>query len=354
MTTHRSIGEFNPDKETWTAYTERLEEYFLANDVESAEKQRAVLLSVCGASTYQLIRDLLAPDRPNTKSFREIVKIVQEHHQPPPSFIVQRYNFNMRNQEEGESISTFIANLRRLSEHCKYERILDDMLRDRLVCGVRDKRIQQRLLAEPELTFQKARELALAAETAARNSQDLQASKTSITRAELLLKIQSQRKTLKSSTDADGTTACYHCGGNHFAKGCRFQEAVCRLCKKRGHIARACRTKSRGKPSGNTHKVNTDPSKSDEEILALFCTKSKSIEPITITVSANQADLVMEVDTGASVSLMSEATYKRTWRTTTYLDRQHQLRTYSGECLKCSELSRLMLSTRTKTSNYPY
>ena len=49
------------------------------------------------------------------------------------------------------------------------------------------------------------------------------------------------------------------------------------------------------------------------EIIALFCTKSISIEPITITVSANQADLVMEVDTGASVSLMSEATYKRTW-----------------------------------------
>ena len=88
------------------------------------------------------------------------------------------------------------------------------MLRDRLVCGIRDKRIQQRLLAEPELTFQKARELALAAETATRNSQDLQANKTPITtNTEPLLKIQRQRKTLKSSTDADGATACYRCGG---------------------------------------------------------------------------------------------------------------------------------------------
>ena len=30
MATHGSIGEFNSEKETWTAYTERLEEYFLA------------------------------------------------------------------------------------------------------------------------------------------------------------------------------------------------------------------------------------------------------------------------------------------------------------------------------------
>ena len=137
---------------------------------------------MCSASTYQLIRDLLAPDRPNTKSFKEIVILVKEHHQPAPSFIVQRYNFNMRNQcnKQKNQFSDFIARLRRLSEHCKYCRaILDDILCDCLVCGIRDNRIQQRLLAEPDLKFQKARELALAAEPASRNSQDLQASKTS-------------------------------------------------------------------------------------------------------------------------------------------------------------------------------
>ena len=57
------------------------------------------------------------------------------------------------------------------------------MLRDRIVCGVRDKRLQQRLLAKPDLNFEKARELAIAAcaEAATRNSQDLQASQTSST-----------------------------------------------------------------------------------------------------------------------------------------------------------------------------
>jgi len=40
------------------------------------------------------------------------------------------------------------------------------MLRDRLVCGVNDSRIQRRLLAELELTFKKAYELAQAIEMA--------------------------------------------------------------------------------------------------------------------------------------------------------------------------------------------
>ena len=135
MATHGSIGEFNSGVEDWASYTERLEQYFAANDVEDADKQHAILLSGCGASTYQLIRDLVAPAKPTTKTFAELVKLVQEHHQPPPSFIVQRYNFNMRNQKEGETIAQFVAALRRLSEHCKFEATLDDMLRDRIVCG---------------------------------------------------------------------------------------------------------------------------------------------------------------------------------------------------------------------------
>ena len=82
MATHGSIGEFVNSQEDWRSYTERLQQYFTANDVENAEKQRAILLSVCGASTYQLIRNLVAPAKPTDKSFAEIVTLVQEHHTP--------------------------------------------------------------------------------------------------------------------------------------------------------------------------------------------------------------------------------------------------------------------------------
>ena len=48
------------------------------------------------------------------------------------------------------------------------------MLRDRLVCGINDQRLQRRLLAEPMLTFEKAWELAQASETAERNAKQLE------------------------------------------------------------------------------------------------------------------------------------------------------------------------------------
>ena len=44
--THGSIEAFNPANEDWVSYTERLEQYFTANDIkaEEADKRRAILL----------------------------------------------------------------------------------------------------------------------------------------------------------------------------------------------------------------------------------------------------------------------------------------------------------------------
>ena len=49
------IGEFNSQLEDWCSYNERLQNYFIANDIKSEVKQCAVLLSVCGLHTYKLV-----------------------------------------------------------------------------------------------------------------------------------------------------------------------------------------------------------------------------------------------------------------------------------------------------------
>ena len=64
MATHGTLGEFNPIREDWTYYAERLELYFTANDIVTEKKQQAILLSVCSAETCRLIRDLGAPTKP--------------------------------------------------------------------------------------------------------------------------------------------------------------------------------------------------------------------------------------------------------------------------------------------------
>ena len=86
---HGTVGEFNSDQENWVSYTEHLTQYFIANGIaELGNKCRAILLSSCGAPTYQLNRNLVAPGKPTDKTFSEIVVLVHDHHQPRSSTIV--------------------------------------------------------------------------------------------------------------------------------------------------------------------------------------------------------------------------------------------------------------------------
>ena len=305
MATHGNVGEFKHGAEDWTAYCERLEQYFTANDVDDAGKKRAILLSGCGAATYQLVRNLVAPDKPTDKSFQEIVKLVKEHHTPPPSVIVQRFKFNFRSQREGESVGEFVAELRRLSEHCKFDATLDDMLRDRLVCGIRDVRTQRRLLAESDLKLKKAFELAQAAEVAEKNAKDLRKPIVGAVHA------------LPKQPGTPVSDNCSRCGGKHAAATCRFKDAECHFCHKKGHLAKVCRTKARQsapqscrqrRDRKSTQRRTLQVSEAEggaDSTYTMFPVQGEAgkTDPLRVTVQVNSADLEMEVDTGASCSI---------------------------------------------------
>lgn len=66
------IEEFNPAQNDLESYTERLEQYFVANEVTTEEKKTAVLLSVIGAKAYEVLKSLIAPDKPSEKSYADL------------------------------------------------------------------------------------------------------------------------------------------------------------------------------------------------------------------------------------------------------------------------------------------
>ena len=85
---HGHLGEFDSTQEEWEMNTERLEQYFTANDVRDAGKQRAILLSCCGASTYQLIKSVPAPNRSTDVPFDDIVAQMRTYFHLTPSEMV--------------------------------------------------------------------------------------------------------------------------------------------------------------------------------------------------------------------------------------------------------------------------
>ena len=173
MATFGQVGAFKEGQEEWKQYVERLEQYLIANGVEDADKKRAVFLSTIGPQAYKLLSSLVAPAAPSEKSYRELVQAMKDHHSPPPSEIVQRYRLHTRFRQQGETVATYVSELRAIAQWCNFGESLENMLRDRLVVGIDNEAIQRRILSESTLTFKKALELAQSLEAAARNTKEI-------------------------------------------------------------------------------------------------------------------------------------------------------------------------------------
>ena len=72
---------------------ERIEEYFVANDINEAKK-RSTLLCNIGSKAYGIVRSLLSPDKPASASYRLIVEKLTDHFHPKPSVTVARFGFS--------------------------------------------------------------------------------------------------------------------------------------------------------------------------------------------------------------------------------------------------------------------
>ena len=301
------IQEFDPNVEGISSYLERVGLYFVANKIES-ERQVEVFLSLIGGKNYALLRDLLLPQQPKDKSLDELMGTLKRHFEPKPVVIAERFHFHRRGQGVDESVAEYVAELRKLATHCRFGGYLEEALRDRLVCGLREESTQRALLTENELTLARALEIAQSREAVLMNAQRLKEPSLTV-------------KKVTTRTDTTMSSKCIRCGSSkHLADRCQFRQATCFKCNKPGHIARVCR--SGGKPVGlskptsqpyqGRNTLSVDDSAEEESAIdnvSVFAVGTSQVRPILIKIAVNGTTIEMEVDTGAAVSLVSE----RTW-----------------------------------------
>lgn len=169
------------------------------------------------------------PRKPGELIYEEALKLLSDHLNLRLSKFVQKFKFNRRDQLLNESLAEYLAELRKLSEHCEFKD-LEEMLLDRLICGMRDERIQRRLLADANLTFKKVRDEALADESANRNISELKANYNSAHQVESTINKQQEGK----------KRSCFRCNGSHLQENCEHVSTQCRYCTKIGHSKVTC------------------------------------------------------------------------------------------------------------------
>ena len=230
-----------------------------------------------------------------------------------------------------------LVELRRLARHCDYWTNLDDSLRDRFVCGLRNTATIKKLLAEKSLTFNAAVQTATAMETASKDATELgktSASPSAVHHLDGPKSSDGKAKTQASSPShktASTAEKCYRCGRRgHKPADCRCIDMECHKCGRKGHISRACTQrpgaknstqKSKGiRNAKQTHALEEEDS--DYEY-GLNSVKDSSpaprhrtrVEPIWIDIKINGITIRMELDTGSALTILPTHVYNEHFKT---------------------------------------
>ena len=221
---------------------------------------------------------------------------------------------------------------------------MNEALRDRLVCGLRSETCRRCLLTESDLTFTKAIEIARLMELACKDCTELQTGHVLLDRAEASVNTvttsknkSSQKFYSKSHKDEIAEPEmkpagrCWHCGGKHNQKSCRFKDSKCYKCSAVGHIASKCKT--RFKKTYHVEESDESVSESESDLNRLYTVTDKS-QVIKDTLIIEGCPLSMEIDIGASVSVVPESFYKQYLSHMQLNPTAKKLRSCSGDTLK--------------------
>ena len=222
-----------------------------------------MLIANIGGPGFGELSSLTAPRDPEKMKYAELIKLLEDHYAPKPNLIGEEYRFSKLVQESGETLPAFYTRLKVAAQTCSFGDRYGLMIRNRLICGIRNSKIREELLSCKddatagdvyELARQKEMEISVG-NSIGTNSQ------LSVNHVEKRGQSSGkpnhyQRSGGKSNQykRTNSTVACAKCTlRGHSADNCRVK---CRKCHKIGHIAKFCKLKKSGTKE-NIHNVSS-------------------------------------------------------------------------------------------------
>lgn len=319
-------------------------------------------------------------------SYNEVVQAFENFCKPKKNTVYERFMFYQRKQRELEPFDNFLMDIKRLIRSCEFGDKEEEMLRDQIVMGVEDKRMQMKLLEKADLTCDSAIEKCRASEatkeqaTTMNKTIDLhEVRKTNDTQNRNTNNVvnhgnnnnsrqsnmhmgnvngngtnrnvntnvngaivqhtqnrQQQHSTQNSrqTNNAENKTKCHKCNYVHKYKQCPAFGKTCNLCSKLNHFASMCRLKN-----VSTVSFESDYSDNDELFIGsinvctaetddgMACTWSESIQ-------INGKKITFKIDTGAQINVMPVNVFKRICTDDELHETSIKLKAFGGQKIK--------------------
>ena len=245
--------------EDWPKWLRRFERFRQASGLigKSEEAQVNTLIYCMGDDADDILR-LFQLAEADAKKYETVKNKFESHFVKRRNVIFERAKFNSRKQESGETVDTFITALYALAAHCNYGTLHDEMIRDRIVVGIRDSSLSEKLQLDAELTLTTAITKVRQAEEVKKQQPLLRGETPGTTTAggrkhdTPVGAVQKRKRPLKFTKPRPGKSSppatCTRCGKSppHKRQSCPARNAICHKCTKRGHFQAVCRSTERG------------------------------------------------------------------------------------------------------------
>ncbi|XP_061906727.1 uncharacterized protein K02A2.6-like isoform X2 [Entelurus aequoreus] len=295
--------------EEWPRWSTRFNRYRIASglDKQSQEFQVNAFMYSAGEEAEDVLKALQLTEE-QKKSYNDVTAAFEKHCVSKRNVIYERACFNRRCQQPGETVESFITAVHTLAEHCEFGTLRDELIRDRLVVGILDARLSERLQLDAELTLEKAITQIKQSAAVKKQQPGLRGAEPSAGHVEAITKNQMGRKVEYNKTPMERvqTTGCGKCGNTkkHPWKECPARDAECHKCHKRGHFAKICRS------AKSVHDI-IQSEEEEFEFAFLGEVSSEGEDEWIGMLQLNGRELAFKLDTGAAVNAIPSSIYFR-------------------------------------------
>ena len=309
-----SLGFSPPDPfnfqrpDGWTTWKRRFDCFRSASGLsrEGEPRQVSALLYCMGEQSDSVLNSTNISNEDREK-YASVMSKFDEYFNVRRNVIFERARFNRRNQLPGETIEQYITVLYTLIETCEYGELKEELLRDRIVVGIRDMALSERLQLEPDLSLERAKKIVRQKEAVKDHSQELNSTKRDQTSIDAVKKASRTPHRASGGHTNNGTKNsgekqfCKRCGKNHGPTDkCPAKKATCYKCNRKGHFSSQCLS---SKPAtATTSELTVDT------FLGAMSINGESSWTISIHLEGKQ--MSFKLDTGAEVSAISDVAYK--------------------------------------------
>ena len=299
---------------SWPSWRQTFQRFRTASELtkKTEEIQVSSLIYSMGPEAEKIFSTFGLTDE-EAKVFATVLGKFDEYFTPKRNVIHERAQFHKRGQKETETIEEYVRCLYELSEHAEFPD-RDNMIRDRLVLGILDKEMSEKLQLEPKLTLANAitmarQKEAVKAQIKEQRLSNVDALYTGSARGGHPRSERGRgrgrghpgRGGHQGAVGGSSIQNCKYCGGTHGKRQCPAYGKECRNCRKKNHFAKVCR---------GVKKVNELFVEEEEEEAFLLSVQSDTYdEPWKTQITIGKNKTHFKIDTGADVSIMTTKTY---------------------------------------------